>query len=144
MIFISSPRSTTDMQISKWGPIKHDPSTSITHCIRNTIARRVVRPSDHPMKPDRIARLVLSDASVLLCCVAPQSMYINPGAVFVGAGFPDKLSFAYCRPMGSHHIGTFPISFSLPGKHVQLFVPSRRVVMVPSRCISTTVASLVI
>src|SRR6202030_4041179 len=54
------------------------------------------------------------------------------------------MSIIHCKPIGSAHIGTLPISFSSPGKQTQSLVPWRRTMRLPSTPISATVASLVI
>src|SRR5579863_8695637 len=66
-----------------------------------------------------------------------------PGAVFVGLGFFAPISIIHCKPMGSAHIGTLPITFSSPGEQTQSLVPLRRMTRLPSAPISATVASLV-
>jgi hypothetical protein len=68
---------------------------------------------------------------------------MRPGAVFVGTGFLALMSIIHCSPMGSAHIGTLPITFSSPGKQIQLLVPWRRMMRLWSGPISATVASLV-
>jgi hypothetical protein len=93
--------------------------------------------------PIGIAGLVRSAGFVLLLCVAPHSMYIIPGAIFVGLGFPCMASIIHCMPIGFMHIGGAPILFSSPGVQTHSFDPFASMIMLPSAAISATVASLV-
>lgn len=67
-----------------------------------------------------------------------------PKLVLVGFGLPASASWSQIRPCSSAQVGTFPISFSLPGKAVQEFVPFRKMARVPVEDISAIVAFLVI
>ena len=89
--------------------------------------------------PMGMAALVVSNGSVLLRCVAPQSMYAIPGTVLVGFGFPALTSANHCMATGSAHIGGSPIMFSLPGVQTHLFVPWRSTFLWPAKSVSTTV-----
>src|SRR5277367_7051817 len=88
--------------------------------------------------PTVIAGLVLSYGSESLRCVAPASIYVIPGTVFVGFGLWALKSAAHCIEAASAHIGGSPITFGLPGMQVNPFVPSRRTIIFPLTSVSTT------
>src|SRR5262249_58790164 len=76
--------------------------------------------------PTVIAGLVLSFGSESLRWVAPASMYVIPGTVFVGLGLCALASANHCKEAASTHMGGSPIRLGLPGMQAKPFLPSRR------------------
>lgn len=84
-----------------------------------------------------IGGLVLSYGSESLRCVAPASMYVIPGMMFVGFGLWALKSACHCMEAASMHIAGSPIAFGWPGIHVKPFIPSRKTTVFPFESIST-------
>jgi hypothetical protein len=91
-----------------------------------------------------IGGLVVSYGSESLRWVAPASIYVIPGTVFVGFGLCALKSAAHCIDAASAHIGGSPMTLGFPGMHVKPFVPSRKMATFPCASISTMRADLAI
>ena len=102
MVDSTIPWATANMQVCVWRSVKHDPSSSVAYVVWNAIACRVVRPSDHPVRPDRDRRA----GSVKRICVAmlgSAAKHVYQAGRFVGR---SRLLFHNAfSPLQTHRIG---------------------------------------